>query len=98
MDFFGLAIHVMMGAIGGAVAGRLFYPSAGRGAVGILAGSIGGLLGSQVVERSMEIMPVPPNGAMADLGFAVAGSVGAGVSGLAMAALFVFLVRCFQQS
>lgn len=96
MDFFGLAVHLASGMAGGQIAGRFL-----RGAEShwerMLAGAVGGLLGGQIIERSMALTSVPLEGAKLDLGAAIAGGGGACMGGAALAALIALFARCLNR-
>lgn len=93
VDLFGLALHLIGGIIGGRFAGCTQSRADNDRAGGVIAAAIGGLLGGQIIERSMALRSAPLSDGALDAGAAIAGLGGAGAGGAVLATLIALLCR-----
>lgn len=97
MDVGGLVLHSLSGIVCGWLVRRPLRDAIGCTASRVVVAVLGGLLGAQLMERSLPVGPISAAGAMADAGFAVVGSLGAGLGGAAAIAALVLLERHFNR-
>ncbi len=83
MDLVGLIVALSSGAAGGYVAAKLASRLSPGANEHMIAGPIGGLLGTQVVERAMSLAPAADLVGL-DLGMLAAQAAGGGAGGVAL--------------
>ena len=97
VDFLGLVIHVSSGLVGGyLVSGLRSHDGSNLGGVA-LAAAMGGLLGAQIIERSVGagFESAATGGASIDAGAAIVAMLGAGAGGAVLTMLLGRIGRHF---
>jgi hypothetical protein len=97
VDWFGLIVHLAGGLAGGCCAWRFRRAGANDRAGVALAAALGGLIGAQIVERSMALERAFAGGVSLDVGAAIATTGGAVVGGALLVLVMGRIERCFER-
>ncbi|MEZ5817089.1 MAG: hypothetical protein R3D44_08415 [Hyphomicrobiaceae bacterium] len=96
MDFVGLIVHLAAGIGSTFLISRRIWQLPLGAFDATVVGAVGGMLGGQIVARSMSVSAT--HGAMADLGTAGTEAAGAGIAAAALALFVGYLNRRFGRA